>query len=269
MTAHWILFATIFAAGLCVGSFLNLAAWRLPAMLGLVDDARTRGTLVAPRSYCPACRAPIARRHLAPVVGFIALGGRCASCRAKISLRYPAVELAGGGLAVMAALLYGWTPLALAAATFGLCLLLLAAIDSDTGYLPDALTLPLAAAGLAVNAFGAFAAPTDAAIGALAGYGGFRALAAAFRAARGVDGLGRGDAKLLGAIGAWCGWAPLPLVVLIGAVSTLAFLAVRGSGGARRSLQDPVPFGPGLCLGGAAALFGSELFGSRALAAGL
>lgn len=264
MSTQWILFATIFGAGMCVGSFINLAAWRLPAMLGLIEDEMPRGDLASPRSYCPACRAPIARRHLVPIAGFVALGGKCEKCREKIGIRYPAIEIAGGALAVLSLVIFGWTIAAFAAAIFGFCLLLLAAIDSDTGYLPDAVTLPLAAGGLIANTFGLFAAPADAIAGALAGYSVFRAIELAFRAVRKKDGLGQGDAKLLCAIGAWGGWALLPSAVLIGTLATLVYLAARSIAGRPISPGELVPFGPGLCLGGSVALFGSA-----ALAAGI
>lgn len=238
--------------GLLAGSFLNVVIHRGPALWGLVDDASRRGDLAVPRSYCPACGAQIRVVHLIPVAGYLIAGGRCADCGAPIPLRYPAVELLGAGAAVGALHLFGPGLAALAAAVFFWMLIALAVIDLETGFLPDALTAPLALAGLAANGGGLFVDWSSALIGAVAGYAVFRAIAEAFYRLRGVEGLGLGDAKLLGALGAWLGWAALVPAVFIGAVLGLLGVLILRLRGARVSAQTPLPFGPALAAGGAA-----------------
>ena len=251
--AESVLIATVFLAGAAVGSFLNVVIFRGPAMWGLVE-APPRGDLVAPRSYCPACKAPLGFWNLVPLASYFLQRGRCAACGAPIAVRYPLVELLAGMTAIIALLLFGWTLSALLAAVFAMALIALAFIDFETGYLPDAITLPLIAFGLAANAFGVFSPAADAVIGAAAGFLVFWAIGAAYQRLRGRDGLGLGDAKLLAAIGAWTGWALLPFVIVIAAALTLAFAALRGLA---RS-DEALPFGPGLCAAGFMALFFGE-----------
>lgn len=121
----------------------------------------------------------------------------------------------------------------------------LAWVDLRDMRLPDVLTLPLIAAGL-LQAYGLKTGVAAAAIGAVAGYAVFIAIELGYRRVRGVDGLGRGDAKLLAAGGAWCGWAGLPLIILIG--SALALTALILPSFKKRADAGAVPFGPFLAL---------------------
>ncbi len=229
-------------------------------MWGLVgDDRRARGDLIAPRSYCPSCKTPIERAHLAPLLGYLLTRGRCASCGARIALRYPLVELLGAGAALGACLLFGFTLSALFAAVFFWCLIALAVIDLETGYLPDAIVLPLIAAGLIANAGDRYVLFFDAAVGAAAGYLVFALIRLAYATVRGREGLGLGDAKLLAAIGAWAGWQGLPAAVFVAAAGSLAVILVMRLGGRRFDAGDALPFGPGLCFGGAAVLAAGRL----------
>jgi len=149
--------------------------------------------------------------------------------------------------------LFGATPAALAALVFVLCLLTLAWIDAQTGLLPDLLTLPLLWLGLLVNLRGGFVALPDAVLGAVAGYLILWCVYWAFRLCTGREGLGRGDFKLLAAVGAWLGWAALPPVLLLASVLGLAaVLLLRAAG--RMRLGDPLSFGPCIAAGGVAAL---------------
>jgi leader peptidase (prepilin peptidase)/N-methyltransferase len=175
----------------------------------------------------------------------------------KISPRYPIVEALGGASALLSVLVFGWKIAAIAAILFALAIIALAFIDAETGYLPDAITLPLIAAGLASNAAGLFVPVRDAAIGAAAGFIAFWAISAIYARLRNREGLGLGDAKLLAAIGAWTGWMVLPFVIFLAAVGTLAVVAMRRG----VSPGEAIPFGPGLCAAGFVALF----FGERLL----
>ncbi|MEO1251884.1 MAG: prepilin peptidase [Pseudomonadota bacterium] len=245
------IWAIALVAGAFAGSFLNVVIHRGPAMWGLVeDDATTRGNLMGPRSYCPACRAPIPRAHLLPLVSFAALGGKCAACAAPIPLRYPLVELAGVIVVAIAIWRFGLTAEAGFAGLLGLALIALAAIDFETGYLPDMITLPLMVAGLAINLFSTFAGFSDALIGLVVGAGLFWALGAFWSRLRGVEALGLGDAKLLGGLGAWAGWQALPLIVFVAAAATLVIVLIARLRGQAIQSKDPVPFGPGLCFAG-------------------
>lgn len=240
-----------FAAGALAGSFLNVIIHRGPALWGLVDTPSGKlGNFLGPRSYCPNCRAPIAYWQLIPIFSFIALRGRCAACNSRIPARYPLVELAAALHAVVVLALFGATMTAAFAALFGWILLALAVIDWETGYLPDWLTGALALVGLSANLVSSFTPPVDALIGAAAGVFVFWAIGAAWRRWRGVEALGLGDAKLLGALGAWMGWEALPAIVLAGSLASLAGVAVSSLRGSAIGAGDAIPFGPGLAFGG-------------------
>jgi leader peptidase (prepilin peptidase)/N-methyltransferase len=155
------------------------------------------------------------------------------------------MEAAALALAVWAAFVTsGW--IVLASCALGWTLLTLAAIDWRTGYLPDVLTLPLAAAGLGVAYAIEPAAVPGHVIGAVAGFIAFAALSEIYRRLRGRDGLGLGDAKLLAASGAWLSWAGLPTTVLYAAVIGLALVLLRRTRGQAMSATDRLAFGPAL-----------------------
>jgi leader peptidase (prepilin peptidase)/N-methyltransferase len=258
----WVIFVTAFFAGLLIGSFLNVVIHRGPALWGLVgDDSGARGDFVAPRSYCPACGAQIKAVDLVPVVSYAMLGGQCRACGSAIARRYPAVELLGGLAAVIAVAVFGPTLDAVFAAFLLFALIALACIDLETGYLPNAVTLPLIAIGLAANIDGRFATPGDALIGAVGGYLVFWGLAELYRALRGRDGLGGGDAKLLAALGAWGGWMVLPFAVFLSSAAALAFVAAGALTGRKIDAATPIRFGPALCAGGAFVWLVSNTYG--------
>ncbi len=266
-----------FVLGLVIGSFLTVVVHRLPIMLERAwkaenainseDHAFTdapptpRYNLAVPRSACPHCGHVLRAWENIPVASYVLLRGRCANCKARVSARYPLTEL---GTALFAALsLFAFGPTLIALAAFALCATLLAAslIDFDTRYLPDTLTLPLLWAGLIVNLGDtAFVPLHEAVIGAIAGYLFLWCVYWLFRLVRGVEGMGYGDFKLLGALGAWLGWQALPQVVLVSAVAGAIFgLAATGIGKMR--FEEPLPFGPFLAAGGVITLFfGTPLY---------
>ncbi|HEV3106805.1 MAG TPA: A24 family peptidase [Trinickia sp.] len=268
-------FAFTIALGLVIGSFLNVVAHRLPVMLerawrAEISDATgeaptddglpERYNLCVPRSACPHCAHVLSAWENIPLLSYCLLRGRCSECKAPIGLRYPLMEMASAGFAVLALLVFG--PSGTAIAAFGLCAALLAmsAVDIDTRLLPDSLTLPLLWAGLIVNLAHTFASLRAAVVGAIAGYVFLWCLYWIFRFVRGIEGMGYGDFKLLAALGAWLGWAALPQIVLIAAVTgAVAGLAATWSG--RMRFEEPLPFGPFLAIGGATTLFlGTPLF---------
>ncbi len=259
--------------GLIVGSFLNVLIHRLPRMLEAAWEAdhaawllvqqdvpghhpatqqtAQRFDLWLPASHCPACNTPLRWFENFPLLGYLWLRGRCAHCGARISPRYPLVELASAALAAYCAWRYGLTLQALAWFGFGATLLSLALIDWDTTYLPDSLTLPLLWAGLLAAAAGLTITPLPQAVwGAAIGYASLRLVYEIFLRLTGREGMGHGDFKLYAAIGAWLGWPALLPVLLVASVSGLVVgLMLNFSG--RLGEQGQLPFGPFLALGGA------------------
>ncbi|HDR8990169.1 prepilin peptidase [Burkholderia vietnamiensis] len=257
--------------GLCVGSFINVVAHRVPVMMqrawraeiaeatGNADAAPDDGypqryDLWRPRSACPHCGHVLRAWENVPLLSYVMLRGRCRQCGHAIGIRYPLVELAGALLAAGSLAAFGPTGAAIAA--FGLCAALLAmsAIDIRTGYLPDSMTLPLLWAGLALNLAGMFTSLQSAVIGAMSGYLFLWSIYWLFRWLRGIEGIGFGDLKLLAALGAWMGWAALPQVVLFAAV-TGAIVGLVATWHGRMRFEEPIPFGPFLAAGGVATLF--------------
>ncbi|MBL0143686.1 MAG: prepilin peptidase [Betaproteobacteria bacterium] len=252
--------------GLTVGSFLNVVIHRLPVMMQAewrADCAEFEGRevapaekldLVTPRSRCPSCGTPITALQNIPLASWIALGGKCAACKAPISVRYPLVELFTGLASAFLAWRFGWGPALAAALVFTWALIAAAAIDLDTQLLPDRITLPLLWLGLLVNVFGLFVDLRSAVLGAAAGYLLLWSVYWGFKLLAGKEGMGFGDFKLLAALGAWTGWQTLPLILLVsagaGAIIGVAMIWLAGKGRDAR-----IPFGPYLAAGGLVALF--------------
>jgi leader peptidase (prepilin peptidase)/N-methyltransferase len=196
------------------------------------------------------------------------LRGRCAHCKTRISPQYPLVEAAAAGLAVLVAsqIPFGW-PL-LFALVFVWVLLALTVIDLNTMLLPDQLTLPLLWLGLLLNVGGLFASLPDAVIGAATGYLALWAVYHGFRLLTGKEGMGYGDFKLLGALGAWMGWQALPGVILlsslVGALIGIGLMLLRG-----RDKNTPIPFGPYLAIAGLIWFFWGDAITALYLGGGL
>lgn len=238
MTASW-LGLTMVVVGLIVGSFLGLLSVRLPAGEDVV-----RG-----RSHCRTCKRTLSPAQLVPVASYVASRGRCRSCGAKVSLRYPLIELGAAGIGLWAALgQSGLWPVALTA-LLGWQLLLIAVIDAEHLVLPDWLTFPLISSGIVANAILVQGLPWDALIGAMLGFGALRSIEFVYRRFRGRPGLGDGDAFLFAGIGAWVGWGELPKVLLVACVCALSLVAAAATRGRRTTLSTALPFGPFLAIG--------------------
>lgn len=264
-----LLIGCVFVLSLLVGSFLNVVIHRLPKvlerqwreqadeMLGKDTEPATEPyNLLVPRSRCPACGAEIKAHQNVPVISYLLLGGRCASCKARISPRYPVVELATAMLSAAVAWRFGWHWQTLAGLLFTWALVALTVIDLDHQILPDVITLPLLWLGLLLSL--AWSAglrppapvdPRSAIIGAAAGYLSLWLLYWTFKLITGKEGMGYGDFKLLAALGAWLGWSALPTIILmsavVGAIFGIAMIVFRG-----RDRQIPIPFGPYLAAAG-------------------
>ncbi|WP_397451356.1 prepilin peptidase [Pseudomonas sp. NA-150] len=262
----------VLVLGLLVGSFLNVVVYRLPVMLDrdwksqaremLALPAEPAGdtfNLMLPHSRCPHCAHKIRAWENLPVISYLFLGGKCSSCKAPISKRYPLVELACGLLSAFIAwhFGFGWPAAAMLVLAWGL--LAMSLIDADHQLLPDALVLPLLWMGLIVNAFGLFTNLHDALWGAVAGYMSLWLVFWLFKLVTGKEGMGYGDFKLLAMLGAWGGWQILPLTVLlsslVGAVLGVIMLKLRNA-----ETSTPIPFGPYLAIAGwIALLWGDQI----------
>jgi leader peptidase (prepilin peptidase)/N-methyltransferase len=220
-----------------VGSFLGVMIERMPAGRPMVFC----------RSVCDHCGERLRARDLIPLVSYLALRGQCSCRRTKLSWFHPGIELGALAVALSAAtVLSGW--LLWASVGLGWTLLALAALDYRTFVLPDSLTLPLIPSGLVVAWTVDPGLLFGHALGTLAGFASFAAIAAVYRRARSREGLGLGDAKLLAAAGAWLGWQALPSVVLIAAASGLAFAVAGSRSDGRLAWTSRVAFGPHLAL---------------------
>jgi leader peptidase (prepilin peptidase)/N-methyltransferase len=224
-------------AGAIAGSFLGTLILRWPQGRGV-----SRG-----RSACDGCGRLLSAVDLVPLLSALVQRGQCRTCGAAIDPLHGRVE---AGCAIIGALALGFAPDpgGIGWALLGWLLLTLAVLDKRHFWLPDALTLPLAFLGFTIGLWTTDVAMVDRVIGAVAGYGALLAVTVGYRLLRGRDGLGLGDAKLLGALGAWFGWQALPFILLLGAslglIAVLAAMALgRAVNGATR-----VPLGTFLAL---------------------
>ncbi|SDS12151.1 type 4 prepilin peptidase 1 Aspartic peptidase. MEROPS family A24A [Pseudomonas asplenii] len=261
--------------GLIVGSFINVVVWRLPKMLerdwraqahdvlGLPPPAHTSAyNLLLPHSHCPHCNHRIRAWENLPLLSYALLRGRCSSCKAPISKRYPLTELACGLLSAFIAwhFGFGWPAGLMLVLTSGL--LAMSLIDADHQILPDVLVLPLLWLGLIANHFAMFTSLNDALWGAVAGYLSLWSVYWVFKLLTGKEGMGHGDFKLLAMLGAWGGWQILPLTILlsslVGAILGLILLRLRNA-----QTSTPIPFGPYLAIAGwIALLWGGQITAS-------
>ncbi|AFY68358.1 type 4 prepilin peptidase 1 [Thalassoporum mexicanum PCC 7367] len=249
--------------GACVGSFLNVVVYRVPAGI----------SLVSPPSHCPKCETQLKPRDNIPIVGWFLIGGKCRYCKAPVSWRYPLVETITAFLFWCIAWRFGFSVSIALLATYGLFvswLISLSLIDFDTMTLPNVLTQSGLVAGLAVQITKPWIAP------ALSGNSANHLLAGIAGAVVGIwlldamrvlgsimldtEAMGAGDAKLAAMIGAWLGWQKVLLAIVIAAAlgSIAGILAIALGKLLRR---QAFPFGPFLAIGG----FLSLLFGTAVI----
>jgi leader peptidase (prepilin peptidase) / N-methyltransferase len=233
----WLVLLTITLLGLCIGSFLNVCAYRLP--LG--------ESVVHPRSRCTSCGRVLSWFDNLPVVSWVALRGRCRTCGEPVSWMYPAVEIVTALVFAVTYLTYGLTLLSVVRVMFACALIVLFVTDLQHKILPNVITLPGIVIGFVCSIF---LPPgwVSSLIGILVGGGVLFAIAEVYYRVRGQEGLGMGDVKLLAMIGAFLGWK---LVLL-----TLVFASFTGSlaGGVliasgRGSMKYALPFGTFLAVG--------------------
>lgn len=288
---HWAIFEQLFIShawllpmmagvfGLVVGSFINVVAHRIPIIMmnewkeeiadfishdaQIDDDSKQKIckiyqqhqklSLSAPRSSCPHCQHLIAWHHNIPIISYLMLLGRCASCHGKISPNYPTVELISTLLSALIAYHFGAGMPMLLALIFVWFLLALSYIDIKVQLLPDRLLAPLGMLGLLANIYGAFTTPSLAIWGLVIGFGCLWTINRLFRLFTRQDGMGLGDAKLLGVLGAWLGVASVPMIVFfaagMGVIISIIF---------RQSQKQRFAFGPYLAIGGLISLLWGE-----------
>ena len=255
--------AITIAFGLLIGSFLNVVIHRLPIMLN--QDWRNQASMILnpeadletdqppynlmfPSSHCPSCNAAIRPWQNIPIISYLVLGGKCASCGSHISLRYPLIELFTALVSAVVVYHFGITITGFLCLIFSWTLICLTMIDYDHQLLPDDMTLPLLWLGLLANSFGLFSELSAAVWGAVIGYLLLWSLFWAFKLITGKEGMGFGDFKLLAALGAWMGWQALPMIIILSSLSGAllgSYLVLRG-----RDRNQPIPFGPYLAIAG-------------------
>jgi leader peptidase (prepilin peptidase)/N-methyltransferase len=268
-------FPLVAGLGLLVGSFLNVVILRLPRRMEWEWKRDARETLGEPelydppppgivveRSHCPHCGHQLSWYENIPVFSWLALRGRCRSCKAPISIQYPAVELLTALLCLACVWQFGFGWQGFGACLLTCFLIALSGIDLRTQLLPDSLTLPLMWLGLVASLDNLYMPAKPALLGAVAGYISLWSVVWVFKQITGKQGMGHGDFKLLAALGAWVGLAGvLPIIVLsslVGAVVGSIWLAAKG-----RDRATPIPFGPYLAMAGwIVFMWGDQLIGA-------
>jgi len=261
--------------GLMIGSFLNVVIHRLPVMMQRdwlsqckeflsencqitlassqsskpILDQPQPYNLALPASHCPICKYKIGLLDNIPILSYLLLKGKCRNCQAKISLRYPLIELLTAILSVITAIHFGKEIVVIPALILTWSLIALAWIDIDEQILPDDITLPLLWAGLLLNIQGYFCPLPQAILGAAIGYLSLWSLYWAFKLITGKEGMGYGDFKLMAMLGAWMGLnSLLPIMLfssLVGAVVGITLIALK-----KQERDNPIPFGPFIAAAG-------------------
>ncbi|MGE3540977.1 MAG: A24 family peptidase [Candidatus Tectimicrobiota bacterium] len=241
--------AVVFVAGLLFGSFANVCIHRIPRRL----------SVVAPASHCPYCQQKLRPWHNLPVLSYLCLGGRCATCKISISPRYPLIELANALLYVWLYIHFSFSPEWFVFAGLTTALLIVSCIDLSYTIIPDIITFPGIVIGAGVSTFYTSVGLSNAFLGILLGGGLFLGVAVLSVILLGREGMGGGDIKLIAMIGAFLGWQAVLLTIFLGAAFGAAIglvLMVIG----QKTRRDPVPFGPFLALAAVVTMvWGEEL----------
>ena len=240
---------TAFVFGTLFGSFLNAAIYRVPLGISIMRPSK-----------CPSCDTTIRWYHNVPVLGWIGLRGRCADCGESVSVRYPVVEFLGGLVMVVSLARFGVNVSGLSSALFVYIMVALALIDVDHRILPNVITIPGALVGLALSFFDPRVAWWDALVGGFLGGGLLYGVAWAYLKARGREGMGMGDVKMMLTVGAFLGWQGALGTIFIGSFlgSVIGLTMIKAS---RRGWEYALPFGT--FLAAAAVLvnfYGPEIF---------
>ncbi len=250
----------IIILSLCVGSFLNVVIHRLPIILNSewtnlskeylnikVEPTKIAYNLSQPRSTCPKCKSIIKPWHNIPVLSYLWLRGKCATCQTSISIRYPLVEAITALLSYLIYYNFGLTASFFCGVLLCWCLIALTMIDFDTQLLPDQITLPLIWLGLIVNIFEVFSPLDVSVLSAVGAYVFLWCFVRLFKLITGKDGMGEGDFKLFSAFGAWFGYQSLPLILVLSSFvgAIIGIIILKAS---NKDTDQPLAFGPYLCM---------------------
>ncbi|MBW2604652.1 MAG: prepilin peptidase [Deltaproteobacteria bacterium] len=238
----------VFMFGMCIGSFLNVCIYRLPSSTSIINPSR---------SFCPQCNSAIQFYDNIPVFSYLWLKGRCRNCKAPISLRYPLVELMTGILAVAIFFMFGLTPEGVVYFVLISSLLVITFIDIDHKIIPDIISLPGIPMGIAAS----FVLPAmtfkSSLLGLLAGSGSLFLVAWTYSLITRKEGMGGGDIKLLGMIGAFIGWKGVIFTIFVASLAgTFVGMIVMLLKG--KNLKFAIPFGPFLSIGAMSFIFFGE-----------
>lgn len=272
-SSPWLFYTTVVFSGLCVGSFLNVVAYRLPLMMerdwkrecheflelpaAEFDNKLEALNLATPASACPNCGHQLRFWENIPVISYLFLRAKCSSCSTGISIQYPVVELITAIASLFAAFSFGVSIQTVAALFFTWVLIALTLIDLKKQLLPDNMTLPLLWAGILLSFFDVFTDLSSSVIGAIAGYMILWSVYQLFKLVTKKEGMGFGDFKLLAALGAWVGFDYLPQIILVSSVvGSVAGISMLIFGKTKQ--QQPIPFGPYLAVAGWIALLWGE-----------
>lgn len=228
-----LLIVWVFVLGSVIGSFLNVCIYRIPAGISIVH----------PSSRCPSCESRIRWWQNIPIFSWLALRGRCANCKSRISYRYPAVEVLTGLLFLQAYSRFGLESPFFVYAFFSAVLVVITFIDLDHQIIPDVISLPGIVIGFVCSYFVPWLSWTESLFGVLLGGGTLYLVAVVYEFAKKVEGMGGGDVKLLAMIGAFLGWKSiLPVIFLSSCMGTLVglpLMMLKKNGG-----KLAIPFGP-------------------------
>ncbi len=227
-------------SGLCLGSFLNVVAYRLPAGV----------SLVAPRSACPGCGVAIRPYDNVPVLSWLMLRGHCRSCHSAISPRYPLTEAMTGALFAAVVIARGASRAIWLDLIFVGALVAITRIDLEHRIIPNRITGPLAVTALALTALLEPHQLPERLIAAAAAGGAFALIVFAYPA-----GMGMGDAKLVAVMGLVLGRSVAPAVLVALLAGTVVGIGVMSRRGVSEGRRTAIPFGPFLALGAVVALF--------------
>ena len=238
--------------GLAWGSFLNVCITRLPKSQDLVFQ----------RSSCTSCHIRLPWYQNIPILSWLALRGKCASCQAPIALLYPFVEFTTGCTIALASLKLGLSIELVLVTLFLSSLLVASIIDIQLQIIPNRLTYPFLVLGWG-QAFLAqstiFADFSQSVLGSAVGGAVLWSISQLYRQVRAKEGIGLGDAKFLAMIGAWLGWEAVPFILIMASTSGILFATISILQ-KRMTWDTPLPFGPFLSLGSVAYLVTQNSF---------
>jgi leader peptidase (prepilin peptidase) / N-methyltransferase len=238
-----------FLLGLVLGSFMNVCIYRIPLEKSIAN----------PGSCCRTCGSPIRWYDNIPLLSYLFLAGRCRACRTSIGFRYPLVEALAGAVSLALFLRHGAGFHYLHLLIFSLSLIVITFIDLDHMIIPDVISIPGIIIGIPASLLVPYTSLPDSLIGILAGGGSFYLIATGYSLLTGKEGMGGGDIKLIAMIGAWLGWLPLPIIVMLSALTgaLVGGIYIIASG---KGARAKIPFGPFLALGALAyVFFGREI----------